>query len=310
MRIAFTSDLHTDHHAANRAVWEAMVAHLHELEPDVFICCGDVAADETRFGMTLMALEQVACPKLLVPGNHDVWLQNPAWVQRGITSQHKYYRLLPALCREAGVHPLWLTPYVLDDVAFCGSLGWYDYSLRNEVFDTQLSLPDYHRKRFQAQHCNDRQFAHWLAPATPERPARRLSDAAVTTHMVRELTQQIQAVPAHVRQVVGVTHMLPFRAMMQYRQEVQRDYFAAFMGSTRLGETWRACEKIALVLAGHTHRQMTVQLGALQAMTSPVGYRHQWEGKTPVTVARERLRCVELGTGEQDCLVPWSRPQD
>ena len=135
MRIAFTSDVHTDHHAANRLVWQEMVTILQDLAPDVFVCCGDVAAEEKQFGMTLMALERVACPKLFVPGNHDVWVQKAAWVERGITSQQKYYQLLPALCRAAGVHPLWLEPYVLGDVAFCGSLGWYDYSLRNVDLD-------------------------------------------------------------------------------------------------------------------------------------------------------------------------------
>ena len=161
MRIAFTSDLHTDHHAANRLVWQAMVARLEELAPDIFICCGDVSAEEKQFGMTLMALEQVTCPKLLVPGNHDVWIQNAAWRRRGITSAQKYYRLLPALCRAAGVHPLWLEPYVLGDVAFCGSLGWYDYSLRNVALDAFITGEDYRRKTFQGRVWNDGRFVHW-----------------------------------------------------------------------------------------------------------------------------------------------------
>lgn len=297
MRIAFTSDIHVDHHEANRLVWAAMVALLQELEPDVFICCGDLAAEETRFGVALMALEHAPCPTLFVPGNHDVWLRNPTWRKRGITSQHKYYKLLPALCREAGVHPLWLEPYVHGEVAFCGSLGWYDYSLRNVAFDTHLTIADYRRKVFQERRWNDRWFVHWASQASAGQPARPWSDEAVTAQMVCELSQQMQSVPAHIRHIVGVTHMLPFRSMMQYRQEVQWDYFAAFMGSTLLGEVLQACEKVSLVLAGHTHRQMTVQMQHLRALTSPVGYVPEWEGKTPATIARERLRLVELATG-------------
>ncbi|HSX81585.1 MAG TPA: metallophosphoesterase [Candidatus Saccharimonadia bacterium] len=45
MRIAFTSDVHTDHDAANRLVWQEMVAILQDLAPDVFVCCGDIAAE-------------------------------------------------------------------------------------------------------------------------------------------------------------------------------------------------------------------------------------------------------------------------
>lgn len=297
MRIAFTSDLHTDHHEANRVVWEAMLTRLQALQPDVFICCGYVAADETRFGMTLMALERVSCPTLLVPGNHDVWLCNPVWLKRGMTSQDKYYRLLPALCREAGVHPLWLEPYLLDGVAFCGSLGWYDYSLRNTALDTQITLQDYRRQIFQERRWNDQRFVRWMAPGTAETSPRRLRDEVVTARMAQELAQQILTLPESVRHVVGVTHMLPFSAMLQYRHEVQGDYFTAFMGSTLLGEVFEACDKVSLVLAGHTHRQMTVQIGHIQALTSPLGYMTQWGSQTPALVAQERLRLVELYTG-------------
>ena len=294
MRIAFTSDLHTDHHAANRLVWQEMVALLQDLAPDVFICCGDVSAEEKQFGMTMMALEQVACPKLLVPGNHDVWIQNAAWLRRGITSEQKYYRLLPALCRAAGVHPLWLEPYVLGDVAFCGNLGWYDYSLRNLALDACLTVADYRRKTFQDRVWNDGRFVHWLAAEATAATRQRLSDEALTASMVQALAQQLQEVQPHVRRIVGVTHMLPFRSMVHYRQEPRTDYFGAFMGSVRLGEVFQACPAVELVLAGHTHRQLTVQVGRITAMTSPVGYTSQWHGSTPYDVARERLRMVDL----------------
>jgi predicted phosphodiesterase len=299
MRIAFTSDVHTDHHAANRLVWQEMVTILQELAPDVFVCCGDVAAEEKQFGMTLMALERVACPKLFVPGNHDVWVQKAAWVERGITSQQKYYQLLPALCRAAGVHPLWLEPYVLGEVAFCGSLGWYDYSLRNVELDTHITVQDYRRKTFQDLVWNDGRFVHWLAAETSEGSRKHLSDEAITAHMVQALAQQLQDVESHVQHIVGVTHMLPFRSMMHYRHEARADYFGAFMGSVLLGEVWQSCPKVTLVLAGHTHRQLTVQVGRMTACTSPVGYAWQWDGSTPYAVARDRLRVIDLTVKER-----------
>jgi predicted phosphodiesterase len=299
MRIAFTSDVHTDHDAANRLVWQEMVSILQDLAPDVFICCGDVAAEEKQFGMTIMALEQVACPKLFVPGNHDVWVQKAAWVERGITSQQKYYQLLPALCRAAGVHPLWLEPYVVGDVAFCGSLGWYDYSLRNIDLDTYITVHDYRRKTFQDRVWNDGRFVHWLAAETSGGRRKRLSDEAITAHMVQALAQQLQDVEPHVQHIVGVTHMLPFRSMMHYRHEARADYFGAFMGSVLLGEVWQSCPKVTLVLAGHTHRQLTVQVGRMTALTSPIGYARQWEGSTPYAVARDRLRVIDLTVEER-----------
>jgi len=299
MRIAFTSDVHIDHHATNQLVWQEMIALLKDLAPDVFICGGDVAAEETQFGLAMMALEQVACPKLFVPGNHDVWVQKAGWVKRGVTSQRKYEQLLPALCRAAGVHPLWIEPYVLGQVAFCGSLGWYDYSLRNEALDAQLSAADYRRKTFQDRVWNDGRFAYWLTPATPAGTRQRLSDEAVTMHMVQTLSQQLQAVQTQVTHIVGVTHMLPFRSMMRYQHDVRADYFGAFMGSVRLGAVLQACPKVSLVLAGHTHRQVTVQVGQVTALTSPVGYARQWADATPLAVAQASLRVIDFPMKER-----------
>ena len=299
MRLAFTSDLHTDHHAANRRVWQEMVAVLRDLAPDVFICCGDVAADEQQFGMTLMALASLPCPKLLVPGNHDIWVRQASWVARGITSQRKYYHLLPALCRAADVHPLWLEPYILGEVGFCGSLGWYDYSLRNTVLDAQLTWDDYSRKTFQQHVWNDGRFVHWLAADAANGVRPRLSDAALTAHMVQDLRRQLQDVAPQVQRIVGITHMLQFRSMVQYRHEPQADYFQAFMGSVALGEAFHACPKVILVLAGHTHRQISVQIGALTALTSPVGYAHQWQGRTPSMIARNCVRVIDLNMQER-----------
>ena len=128
---------------------------------------------------------------------------------------------------------------------------------------------------------------------------KRLSDKAITAHMVQALAQQLQDVESQVQHIVGVTHMLPFRSMMHYRHEARADYFGAFMGSVLLGEVWQSCPKVTLVLAGHTHRQLTVQVGRMTALTSPVGYARQWDGSTPYAVARDRLRVIDLTVKER-----------
>lgn len=292
--LAFTSDMHTDTHPLNRRVWQEMVAILRDTQPDVFLCCGDIAADAEAFGVTLFALEDLSCLKLLVPGNHDIWMQNPAWVQRGITSQQKYYQLLPALCRAAGVHPLWLEPYVYQDIAFCGSMGWYDYSLRNHAFDGEICMQDYRRQRFQDRLWNDKRFLVWHASSNAPTPPTRVSDAALTAHMVAEFSQQLHQGRQLARRIVAVTHMLPFRAMVQYHQEVARDYFSAFMGSVRFGDLLQSFPEVCVVFSGHTHRKMSLQIGRLAVHTSPLGYARQWHGQTPLAVARERLSFLQL----------------
>jgi hypothetical protein len=126
-----------------------------------------------------------------------------------------------------------------------------------------------------------------------------LSDKAITAHMVQALVQQLQDVEPCVQHIVGVTHMLPFRSMVHYQHEARADYFGAFMGSVLLGEVWQSCPKVTLALAGHTHRQLTVQVGHMTALTSPIGYVRQWHGRTPYAVARDRLRVIDLTVKEK-----------
>ena len=294
MRLAFTSDLHTDAHPANRQVWQEMAAILRDVQPDVFVCCGDIAANAQQFGVTLFALEGLTCPKLLVPGNHDVWIQNPDWLQRGITSQQKYYQLLPALCRAAGFHLLWLEPCVIEEIAFCGSMGWYDYSLRNYALDGQISRQDYQRKRFQEWLWNDERFVHWRVTGTGGDNMQRLGDEALTAHMVHELAQQLHQAQQLASRIIVVTHMLPFRDMLLYRHEARWDYFGAFMGSVLFGELLQSIPEVEIVLSGHTHRKLSVQVGRVAAHTSPLGYAHQWQPQRPVEVAHERLTILDL----------------
>lgn len=294
IRLAFTSDLHIDSHLANRCVWQEMVARLHDIQPDIFICCGDIAADAQQLGIALLALESLPCPKLLVPGNHDIWVRNKHWLRKGITSRHKHDHLLPALCREAGFHPLWIEPFLFGNIAFCGSMGWYDYSLRNHAFDAHFSLQDYRRKGFQSHQWNDKRFVHWHPPGEHGIDPTQLRDDILAATLANQLTQQLRVAQQHASRIVAVTHMLPFRAMMVYHQEPQRDYFGAFMGSVLLGRAIQSCPQVELVLSGHTHRKQTVQVGPITTHTSPLGYARQWQNQIPRDIARERLSIIEM----------------
>jgi hypothetical protein len=173
-------------------------------------------------------------------------------------------------------------------------MGWYDYSLRNHALDGQISRQDYRRKRFQNQRWNDGRFVHWHAPQGAEAGTRRLSDTALTAHMMQELTQQLHHARQLASRLIVATHMLPFAAMLRYSQEAERDYFAAFMGSVLFGDLLQSVPEVEVVLSGHTHHQFSVQVGPIRIHTSPVGYPRQWQGQTPLAVARQRLSVLDI----------------
>jgi 3',5'-cyclic AMP phosphodiesterase CpdA len=75
-RILHISDLHfgrTDEH-----VVAALIGKIHEVMPDVLVVSGDLTqrARSWQFQDARRFLDLFACPKIVVPGNHDVPLEN------------------------------------------------------------------------------------------------------------------------------------------------------------------------------------------------------------------------------------------
>jgi hypothetical protein len=66
------------------------------------------------------------------------------------------------------------------------------------------------------------------------------------------------------------------------------------MGSVLFGDLLLSFPEVHIVLAGHTHRKMSLHVGHTAVYTSPLGYARQWQGQTPLQVARERLEFLHL----------------
>ena len=123
MRIAFTSDIHADLTQQNRLLVPHLVRVVESLAPDVFAIAGDVANTAAGLESTLTAFSALSCQKLLVPGNHDVWVESRRSVRKGRDSRHKHDTALPMICGNTSFTFLPGRPVVLGDVALVGSLG-------------------------------------------------------------------------------------------------------------------------------------------------------------------------------------------
>ncbi len=64
MKIAFTSDIHADVSAEDEDIVHGHLPVLCRETLDVFIICGDVAADRACFARVLREYDMVTCPKL------------------------------------------------------------------------------------------------------------------------------------------------------------------------------------------------------------------------------------------------------
>ncbi|HKA87705.1 MAG TPA: metallophosphoesterase [Haliangiales bacterium] len=272
--IAFTSDLHVDHHpevvdlVAERAAGAAAL-----------IVAGDVSARPEVVAATLERLRGSVAKVAFVPGNHDLW---------GKDARRRYLDELADACDRAGAEYLPAGPISVDGVTVCGQTGWYDYSFADQA----LGIPReaYEAGRYGPLAWGDKRYFRWPGSG----------DAELTAWMVERLARDLSLVPRD-RPVWVVTHMLPFVELVA-RRPAPWGFVNGFLGAAALGEAIAAAAArgvpVARTIAGHTHfrREAVVDLGgrSVVAETSPIGYPREvkMRGTDLVAHVAERVRCV------------------
>ena len=278
MKIGLVSDLHTDVTSSNKALVPHLIEVVKQAELDVFVLAGDLARHLVQLSETLNAfhLADLDCEKLFVPGNHDIWATETA----DVTSEQKC-EIISELCRECGFHPLMAAPFIKEQIGFCGTIGWYDYSFAPDGYD--FSDTQYAEKTLMGAVWNDKRYAKWSD-----------TDTAVARRFEVDLKTQIATVRNDVSQIVVVTHHVPFRECIRYRNELPWDYFRAFMGSKRLGECCLEERLVTHVLFGHTHRAVDMQIDNVRAICAPVGYLREAPKNGLQIYAKQCLACFEI----------------
>lgn len=259
MKVAATADIHADLESQlPPGEMERFVASVFAEAPDVFIVAGDIAGLGARARTPfLRSFDGLAAAKLVVPGNHDLWLpEGDSWAQ---------YAALRDEFADAGWHMLDGAPRIFGNVAIVGSAGWYDHTLA----DPGLELPfdsDYGAKRWCGRVIwNDGVFV---------RLGR--TDQAFCAELLRRLEQDIESVEARVDTIVAVTHVIGFEEMLTSKPDDPTWTFCnAYMGSTELGALLLRHPKIRHHLCGHTHEARVVRKGHLTSIN--IGSTYAWK---------------------------------
>ena len=278
MKIGLISDLHTDVTPMNKAIVPHLIDAAKAAELDILVLAGDLAHHLVQLSETLNAfqLADLACEKLFVPGNHDIW----AIETSDLTSERKC-EIISTLCYECGFHPLMDEPFIKEQIGFCGTIGWYDYSFGPEGYD--FSHAQYAEKELMGAVWNDKHYAKWSG-----------TDCVVARRFEAELEAQIATVRDDVARIVVVTHHVPFQECIQYRGELPWDFFSAFMGSKHLGTLCLAEQRVTHVLFGHTHQAIDIQIRGVRAICAPVGYLKQKPTVNLQDYATQCLTCFEV----------------
>lgn len=278
MKIGLISDLHTDVTPWNKALVPHLIDAVSAENLDVLVLAGDFARHLVQLSETLNAfhLADLACEKLLVPGNHDIWAIETSTV----TSEQKC-GIISELCHACGFHPLMDEPFIREKIGFCGTIGWYDYSFAPDGYD--FSDAQYAEKELMGAVWNDKRYAKWND-----------TDPVVARRFEAALEMQIASIRDDVSRIVVVTHHVPFRECIRYLGELPWDFFRAFMGSKGLGAQCLREPLVTHALFGHTHQALDMQIDSVRAISAPVGYLQKEPTVGLQTYATQCLACFEV----------------
>src|SRR5262249_37491460 len=124
LSLAVTADLHWGHRRGGDKT-RALADFLRGRTPDVLVLAGDLGTGPF-FVECLGMFADLPCRKVLVPGNHDIWVRP----DDDDDSLQMYERELPPIRADLGFHSPAVGPLLLPeaDLALVGSINWYDYS--------------------------------------------------------------------------------------------------------------------------------------------------------------------------------------
>jgi 3',5'-cyclic AMP phosphodiesterase CpdA len=258
LRLAVTADLHWGHHRRGDEAALQLRDFLTVRPPDVLILGGDVGTVH-HFDECLALFAGLPCRKALVPGNHDIWVEEND--VRGDSLQ-VYQEHLPRVCAALGFHYLDHGPLLLPEagLAVAGSINWYDYSW--SVEQLRVLTPDWEErlrtKTFSRGRHNDGRFVRWP-----------LDDVRFTAAAVAALGEHLETALGQVEHALVVTHHPPFYGLSFPRPQPPSTLdgllWDAFTGNAALEALLaRHADRVPFAFCGHTHRARENRLGGIR----------------------------------------------
>jgi len=284
VKIVAISDLHILSNHQDSLFLESIRRRVEEIKPDIFVIAGDISDYLETISESLNVLQIDDCVKLYVPGNHDIWFED----NDGPGSLEKYARTLEEICKKYDFRYLPNAPFIHDETAFIGSIGWYDYSFRR--FNLEIPEENYLQKEYHGAVWYDIFKIDW-----------GYSDSEATTLFNQKLEYDLRNLPESIKQVIFVSHHLPFKELTIYKNKLPWDFYSAFMGAVSTGKILLDDKRVVLSISGHSHVRNMARIGKLTALTVPVGYSRPEEDHLEDFVNRA-VAIIEVDNGKVDII--------
>ena len=286
MRLLITADLHYDV-SRSRKPTETLAENVCSVgrHDDVLVLVGDTAgADLACMGDCLRLFAGFGGRKLLVPGNHCLWCGN------GESSIDRYEKLIPQVAAKEDFVVLDHKPVVVEGAGLVGSIGWYDYTFRDESLDIPVDfyrakltpgaaerlggeyeeLIERHRDRLTERHMS--MGTRWMDGRYTRLP---MTDEQFVEVLAEKLAAQLDEVSSAADRIIAFTHHLPFDELVPQGRPAPFAFAAAYMGSGRFGQVLLDCPKVTHVYCGHSHWPARRRLGRIEAVNIGSTYKEK-----------------------------------
>lgn len=235
------SDLHYGHSRKGDSATRNLANYVNQHPTDALILAGDLGTNPSALRECLQLFSPFPGHKLAIPGNHDIWL-DPAWNTACSWELHESH--LPAFFQESGFHPLHIEPYTISEVHFVGSMGWYDYSFRDEIdvpYECYVTkTPPWAPMPI----WSDARYAAWP-----------FDDPTLTQNLAQRMLQHLDNISSENPIVAIVHHVVTKELLIHPRSivPIQWRFANAFLGSERFADIIRSDPRITQVFCGHIH---------------------------------------------------------
>ena len=277
MRLLVTADLHYNH-PKSKGLAEEVIDKMNDAGGDVLLVVGDTAAADGDAFERCLGRFKFPGPKLVVAGNHELWTAGPD----SYTLLHESF---PERATALGWQWLQDEPYITDQLAIVGSVGWYDYSFAQPNLHIPTRFYEHKISPGAAERFEEFKFLFErtddLTAATREIVARwndgrhvklGRSDRQFLDELLLQLDQQLTSL-RDKPQVITAVHHLPFRELLPPPHSAQWDFAKAYLGAEAIGQALLKHANVSHVFCGHSHMAGDLTVGHIRAINIGSGYR-------------------------------------
>lgn len=268
LRVAVCSNLNIDYSAKKKKRALRVILNLLEAQnPDVFLFAGDLSTNKPYFYQNILKFQDLDMHKLAICGNRDLWCTND-YPGLDINCSQSIFKIEDnaRMFKKAGFIPLYDTDFlIINNTAFVGTIGWWDYSFRN-VNLIENSEIDYKNMTYRG---NTLRLDSRLVQ-------KDVSDKVFAKEMNNTFKRKLDiASKQNVDNIVILSHIIPFRNILNYTNELTNDVYHAFRGNQEFSDiildfNKNSDIKITHSFFGHTKYPCDKMVENIRCIASPL----------------------------------------